>query len=356
VALRNMGQSEQFRTAVTEAAQTEEFKTWLDDHAELFAGDQFDGRDAQGLAQIAADFNTDEWSRIHEEFAVRMYEGYQADGKTASPKLQGLFQRIAEWMNKIYTTLKNSVDLDPRITAVFDAMLDKDSAIAKTAQEKQETSETKPTAQQQTLFQEIDAKSQYDAVVSKYRGTDAWMKAPNGKDTNLTERQWVQTRTPTFLAWFGDWLNDPKNASKVVDENGEPLVVYHGTEEQFEIFKDDKSYENLGFYFSDDINIADSYTANKQAGSYFLNLRTPQENDAREGGWKEIGYSAVEDDYDYVLTGFDKDGKLVEEFLDFNVDWEERAEELGITDSEAILASDYATETTRDITWDAKKK
>lgn len=26
-----------------------------------------------------------------------------------------------------------------------------------------------------------------------------------------------------FINWFGDWINDPTNASKVVDENGEPL-------------------------------------------------------------------------------------------------------------------------------------
>ena len=56
-----------------------------------------------------------------------------------------------------------------------------------------------------------------------------FMKAPNGKPTNLNERQWLQVRTKAFKDWFGDWENDSKNASKVVDENGEPLVVYHGT-------------------------------------------------------------------------------------------------------------------------------
>jgi hypothetical protein len=56
-----------------------------------------------------------------------------------------------------------------------------------------------------------------------------WMKAPNGKPTNLTQRQWLEVRTPSFKAWFGDWEFDPANASKALDENGEPLVVYHGT-------------------------------------------------------------------------------------------------------------------------------
>lgn len=71
--------------------------------------------------------------------------------------------------------------------------------------------------------------------------------APNGKPSNLTHEQWHLVRTPEFKAWFGDWeklakiqINDSgidditleslgKDVSKVVDENGEPLVVYRGT-------------------------------------------------------------------------------------------------------------------------------
>ncbi len=32
-----------------------------------------------------------------------------------------------------------------------------------------------------------------------------FMKAPNGKPTNLTKRQWLQVRTKAFKEWFGDW-------------------------------------------------------------------------------------------------------------------------------------------------------
>ena len=32
-----------------------------------------------------------------------------------------------------------------------------------------------------------------------------------------------------FKEWFGDWENNPESASKVVDENGFPLVVHHGS-------------------------------------------------------------------------------------------------------------------------------
>ena len=53
--------------------------------------------------------------------------------------------------------------------------------------------------------------------------------APNGKPTNLTPEQYRLVRTTKFKEWFGDWENDPENSSKVVDENGEPMVVYHGS-------------------------------------------------------------------------------------------------------------------------------
>ncbi|MBL8247275.1 MAG: hypothetical protein JNK95_02770, partial [Candidatus Competibacter sp.] len=52
---------------------------------------------------------------------------------------------------------------------------------------------------------DAEAQRQYDAVVKRYQGTPQWMKAPNGEPTKLTERQWVQVRTPAFKAWFGDW-------------------------------------------------------------------------------------------------------------------------------------------------------
>ena len=70
--------------------------------------------------------------------------------------------------------------------------------------------------------------SEIQAIKERSIADGTFMKAPNGKPTNLTERQWLQVRTKDFKNWFGDWENDFDNASKVVDENGEPLVVYHG--------------------------------------------------------------------------------------------------------------------------------
>jgi hypothetical protein len=63
------------------------------------------------------------------------------------------------------------------------------------------------------------------------------VEAPNGqpstlyktlqdlvKDKEQALRLWAQVYTESFKNWFGDW--ERKQGSKVVDENGEPLIVY----------------------------------------------------------------------------------------------------------------------------------
>ena len=73
-----------------------------------------------------------------------------------------------------------------------------------------------------------DYTPEMNSIKEKAIADGTFMKAPNGNPTNLNERQWLQVRTKAFKEWFGDWENNPSQASKVVDENGEPLVVWHG--------------------------------------------------------------------------------------------------------------------------------
>lgn len=70
--------------------------------------------------------------------------------------------------------------------------------------------------------------NEYQRIKEQAIANGTFMKAPNGNQSNLNEQQWLQVRTKAFKRWFGDWENDSTNASKVVDENGEPLVVYTG--------------------------------------------------------------------------------------------------------------------------------
>ena len=127
-------------------------------------------------------------------------------------------------------------------------------------------------------------------IKKKAETEGTFMKAPNGKETKLTEDQWLAVRTEAFKNWFGDWEHDPEQASKVVDENGEPLVVYHGTQNRgFTVFEKSmmrsggakknkgKNLYGDGFYFASDYYTAQSYGRNIL--ECFLNIRNPAPND-----------------------------------------------------------------------------
>ncbi|MEI7510509.1 MAG: hypothetical protein WCJ62_13720, partial [Flavobacterium sp.] len=117
------------------------------------------------------------------------------------------------------------------------------------------------------------------AIISQ-RYAQGGLVAPNGKRSNLTPKQYKLVRSEAFLNWFGDWINDPDNASKVVDENGEPLVVYHGTNNNFTEFNLERVGSNVdygmwgsGFYFSPSKSFSKHY-GNKIL-KLFLNIRNP---------------------------------------------------------------------------------
>ena len=117
-----------------------------------------------------------------------------------------------------------------------------------------------------------------EAIKKEAVAAGTFMKAPNGKETNLTEDQWLAVRTAAFKNWFGDWEKDPQNASKVVDENGEPRVVYHGTYGDFTVFDKakigsatDYGIWGRGFYFT---NMENTPYGNKKL-ALFLNIRNP---------------------------------------------------------------------------------
>lgn len=90
-------------------------------------------------------------------------------------------------------------------------------------------------------------------------------------DTNL-KRKTLQGASRLILSKYISGVND---ISKAIDENGEPLVVYHGTNKDFEEFKKDKqnqySQYGGGFFFTEEKEIAIGYGDRIQ--SVFLNAR-----------------------------------------------------------------------------------
>lgn len=214
--------------------------------------------------------------------------------------------------------------------------------------------------EQIVLFQElVEAENNVlEDVRKQYINTDKWLKAPNGKDTNLTEKQWLQVRTSQFKAWFGDWENDPENASKVIDKNGEPLVIYHGSGKWFNEFNDGKEIQHskapkgtifatdnfdaavsyVGYYGDTDPNSSKKVILDpdspkheklwwgtyRRGGIYelFANIRNPYEVDYEGNLFKtEDGFYDVNEEVKWVLEhGEGKyDGLIIRNIKDYGL-------------------------------------
>ncbi len=138
-------------------------------------------------------------------------------------------------------------------------------------------------------------KEEKEKIVADAKANGTYMTAPNGEKTKLDAEQWATVRTTNFKNWFGDWENDPENASKVVDENGEPMVVWHGRSAEFNTFEkkegvrfimglEDK-VKSEGFFFSPDKGLAEEFASNSsrhRGGKAnvvpcFLNIRRPMD-------------------------------------------------------------------------------
>lgn len=168
------------------------------------------------------------------------------------------------------------------------------------------------TISQARARQEEYSKEMQDILANAKRDSEGHLLAPNGKVSNLNERQYAQVRTKAFKDWFGDWENDPKNASKVVDENGEPLVVYHNSNADINIFDKNKIGTNgssegglfgKGFYFSTNKDYNNVF-GNKEY-AVFLNIKNPITD---ERTIKEI--QAFKPSIDIIKNAYNKDGLI----------------------------------------------
>ena len=163
-------------------------------------------------------------------------------------------------------------------------------------------------------------KAEKEKIVADAKANGTYMIAPNGEKTKLDAEQWATVRTTNFKNWFGDWENDPENASKVVDENGEPMVMYHYTDESFTIFGKDKEVGKNTFgnatnaSYAATTTIGHWFTSNKKQPEYmgkpmecFLNIVEPFDGYNLEGLADYLNnyisdedFNSYEEDYENV--------------------------------------------------------
>ena len=128
-----------------------------------------------------------------------------------------------------------------------------------------------------------EARREYNAVKvgliehpELFRDDDGNLMSKNGVPSKLQEEQWIMVRTESFKEWFGDWENDPDNASRMIDpETGEPRVFYAD-----KVRPDTLNLVSVttlpepGYHFSTNI------TATSGTHPLFLNIREPGGKDS----------------------------------------------------------------------------
>jgi hypothetical protein len=146
------------------------------------------------------------------------------------------------------------------------------------------------------------------AVTSETRGQNSWVNfGPHGEANRANPKETIYADQKTGLMPSWTWregveddvdgmaamaVGDTKDAfkrwfkdSKIVDEDGNPLVVYHGTPAKFSSFSDagvarDGGFFGKGHYFTPDLNEAEDYAIDEdgEPGTVvpaFLSVQNP---------------------------------------------------------------------------------
>ena len=234
----------------------------------------------EAIAEMMAAHETGKWNELESRYGVEIKKGQRQSTKSW---LAMTAQRIKEFLSKIFGAERAAQFSDEDVLNLVAKI--KESAVGE-------------------LNENGDVRFSRNEELTK----EHYNQAKENAETELTFHQWKQVRTPEFKAWFGDWENDPKNASKVINpKTGEPLVVYHGTNNKFNEFSTELSGGDygVGSYFAESIDDAAKFGSDIK--SVYLNIKKPSL-------WKSK-YS-----FDEMLRKAENQGKTLYEYLRQNFD------------------------------------
>lgn len=183
-----------------------------------------------------------------EEWLAERFREYVINQKSKT-----VGQKIKEFFKKLWNLIRGIQEAEPMRYSIYKKIMSSKYKNMRVGTARESSIRLKPEEYTPEML-DILSTAKYDK--------DGHILAPNDEPSNLDERQWVHVRTKAFKEWFGDWENNPSEASKVVDENGEPLVVYHGSDSYgFNIFNPSKSDDKISLFASSSKWIASTYTS-----------------------------------------------------------------------------------------------
>jgi len=92
-------------------------------------------------AEKAFDVIEGKWTRSQEEAFARGFEQYLREGKAPNAELQSVFQKAAEFLTRIYQSLKELVHLNDDIRTVYDELLTGEKSVLREAEQNAQQTE-----------------------------------------------------------------------------------------------------------------------------------------------------------------------------------------------------------------------
>ena len=257
----------------------------------------------EAIAEMMAAHETGKWNELESRYGVEIKKGQRQSTKSW---LAMTAQRIKDFLSKFFGVERAAQFSDEDVLNLIARI--KSSSLNETSD-----------------IGDLRFSRNEELTEERYN------QAKSNGETELTFKQWQQVRSPEFKAWFGDWENDPENASKVVNpKTGEPLVVYHGTLNNFNIFNNDRGIHFVsddpkfvdkfvtqnGGDFADGANVMPlfissknpfDYTNKKQVGklSVMAGLSSSAVSEIKKGKWQRIeDRTIIESIKDLGFDGF----------------------------------------------------
>ena len=256
-----IGENKQdFRNSLESIQDTAQFKRFLAKNLDIIGSvrGQNGKIDEAKFSRIMEDLKQDEWTAEANEFETELFNAWQREGKSLNKEMNGIFQRIAEGIRKVFSILRrdgSGVELNKEISDYYDRLFGydpegkdkgKDFSSWKYSPDKNVTPIDASKLKKQGYVE------QADAVRKHYEGTDAYLKTPDGKATSLSPDMWIDVRTPAFKELFGDWENDPASSKVILDESGEPAAYdYFGNGQRFYMMADNPMVEAVSDFSGD---------------------------------------------------------------------------------------------------------
>lgn len=232
----------------------------------------------EAIAEMMAAHETGKWNELESRYGIEIKKGQRQSTKSW---LAMTAQRIKDFLSKFFGVERAAQFSDEDVLNLISRI--KNSSL----------NETRETGDLRFSRNEELTEERYNQAKEK-------------GETELTFKQWQQVRSPEFKAWFGDWENQAWKASKVVNERtGEPLVVYHGTKNDFNVFEEMPGSDG-GFHFGTKEQ-ASMRAGKGELKAVFLNIRNLERvSDLRyatpaTSNWKANIKKAKRNDFDGIV-------------------------------------------------------